>query len=207
MRGVTCAAEQQSRAACMQDFLTIDPLTSNYADVDAVMLDPSCSGSGTAATRMDHLLATKAPSMPAVDDRTNVSAADANSSTRFDALEPSSLESDLETVAQVPLVPVDEQKRVQGLAAFQKRALEHALTFPSAARVVYSTCSVYLEENEGVVAAVLPTAEAAGFSLMHALPQWHRRGAGSFSWAQKVVRVHPTIDGTDGFFVAVFERQ
>lgn len=147
-----------------------------------MLLDPSCSGSGTGATRLDHLLPTQA------------------SNTSGDT------SGDIEGDAAFQTVPEAERKRVQGLAAFQTRALKHALSFTSAERVVYSTCSVYMEENEGVVAAVLPDAQAAGFSLMHALPQWHRRGVG-YPWAEKVVRVHPTLDCMDGFFVAVFHKQ
>jgi hypothetical protein len=174
------SGRESGTLACMQDFLKIDPQSAMYRDVDAVLLDPSCSGSGTAATRLDHLFCTQAEESSA---------------------------GELERDDVTPDVPEAEKKRVQRLAAFQKRALEHALSFPAAVRVVYSTCSVYVEENERVVAAVLPVAKAAGFSLAHALPQWHRRGAaGSYSWAEKVVRVHPVIDGLDGFFVAVFER-
>lgn len=98
-------------------------------------------------------------------------------------------------------------KRVKSLASFQTRALQHALSFPNVRRVVYSTCSVYVEENENVIAAVMPDAEAAGLYLDHALPFWHRRGLTAlFPWAEKVVRVHPELDGGDGFFVAVFQR-
>jgi putative methyltransferase len=94
------------------------------------------------------------------------------------------------------------------LAAFQVTILKHALRFPNLERLVYSTCSVYKEENEDVVAAVLPYASDLGFTLETALPQWPRRGLlGSYDWADKVVRVHPELDATDGFFVAFFVRK
>jgi hypothetical protein len=38
------------------DFLTADTAAPEFADVQAVLLDPSCSGSGTAHSRMDFLL-------------------------------------------------------------------------------------------------------------------------------------------------------
>ena len=38
------------------DFLALDPGAEEFAGVKAVLLDPSCSGSGTAVSRMDHLL-------------------------------------------------------------------------------------------------------------------------------------------------------
>ena len=198
--------------SCMQDFLSIDPQSATYRDVDAVLLDPSCSGSGTASTRLDYLLQVQGPvpsTTPQGGDHDTV--ASGRSCTAGVAAGRQKIEgadsAGATKTASAPSVPEAEHKRVQGLVSFQTRALRHALAFPSAVRVVYSTCSVYVEENEDVVAAVLPAAEAAGFSLMHALPQWHRRGAaGSNQWADKVVRVDPCLDGMDGFFVAVFER-
>lgn len=42
---------------CFQaDFLSVDLTSEQYAEVRGVILDPSCSGSGTAHSRMDHLL-------------------------------------------------------------------------------------------------------------------------------------------------------
>ncbi|GMH32500.1 hypothetical protein BSKO_00334 [Bryopsis sp. KO-2023] len=38
------------------DFLSLDPEDDEFGPVDGILLDPSCSGSGTAASRMDHLL-------------------------------------------------------------------------------------------------------------------------------------------------------
>ncbi|KAL9445031.1 hypothetical protein AB3S75_018098 [Citrus x aurantiifolia] len=38
------------------DFLNLDPKDPAYSEVHAILLDPSCSGSGTAAERLDHLL-------------------------------------------------------------------------------------------------------------------------------------------------------
>ena len=66
---------------------------------------------------------------------------------------------------------------MEALAAFQEAALRHALRFPAARRVAYSTCSLHARENERVVAAVLEEARALGFELEAALPGWHRRGA------------------------------
>ena len=38
------------------DFLTIDPCAEEYKEIDAILLDPSCSGSGTAFSRQDDVL-------------------------------------------------------------------------------------------------------------------------------------------------------
>lgn len=207
----------------MQDFLEIDPRSAGFRDVRAVLLDPSCSGSGTASTRLDHLLPTHSPQSPGGSpaepgterNSSTIAASGSGDNTCSTAPTAAGIETTTDQSTAVraaaavaaPAVPEAERKRVAGLVSFQTRALQHALSFPSAVRVVYSTCSVYQEENEAVVSAVLPAAEAAGFSLMHALPQWPRRGTvGSYGWAEKVVRVDPSLDGMDGFFVAVFER-
>jgi putative methyltransferase len=87
----------------------------------------------------------------------------------------------------------------------QEAALLHALQFPALQRLVYSTCSIHQRENEDVVAAVLPTATAAGFRLVDPFPTWHRRGLPVVEGAELLVRTDAHADGTDGFFVAVFE--
>jgi len=64
--------------------------------------------------------------------------------------------------------------RLAKLAEFQTSAVLHALSFPAVQRVVYSTCSVHVEENEAVVQAVL--AAAPDFALAPAFPSWPRYG-------------------------------
>lgn len=57
------------------------------------------------------------------------------------------------------------------------------------------------------MAAVLEEAGARGFHLEAAFPTWPRRGvAGLVEGAERLVRVDPDLDGTDGFFVAVFAK-
>ena len=170
------------------DFLSIDPAAALPA-VDAVLLDPSCSGSGTAAAGVDAALAAVLAVGRGEGDGGGAAA-------RADA-------------------------RVARLASFQLAALRHALSFPGARRVAYSTCSVHAAENEAVVAAALdgggdgdaaaaPPARAAGWRLATALPAWPTRGrpgAGlSDEEAGRVLRADPAADMTDGFFTAVFER-
>ncbi|CAL0305759.1 unnamed protein product [Lupinus luteus] len=57
--------------ALNEDFLNIDPKASSYSKVQAILLDPSCSGSGTAATRLDHLLPSKAEGQDTDMERLN----------------------------------------------------------------------------------------------------------------------------------------
>lgn len=162
-------------------------------DIRGALVDPSCSGSGTVRSRMDHLLpsflqqgapGTLQPTPQVASDGTAGDAAvsqDSRSGSRAD--------------------------RIEKLASFQEAAVKHALLLPSLQRLVYSTCSVHERENEAVVAAVLPEAKRLGFHLVDPFPGWHRRGiAGSVEGAEMLVRVDPNHDETDGFFIAVFQR-
>uniref|UniRef100_A0A8C3EYY8 28S rRNA (cytosine-C(5))-methyltransferase n=1 Tax=Corvus moneduloides TaxID=1196302 RepID=A0A8C3EYY8_CORMO len=96
-------------------------------------------------------------------------------------------------------------ERLQALAGFQRRALNHALSFPALQRLVYSTCSLHQEENEDVVQAVLQEWGSA-FRLVTAFPSWPCRGLAAFSGAESCLRASPAETFTHGFFVAVLER-
>ncbi|KAI4379631.1 hypothetical protein MLD38_005905 [Melastoma candidum] len=149
------------------DFLSVNPNDPPYSEVRAILLDPSCSGSGTSAERLDHLLPSHSPG-----HATNGS----------------------------------ESGRLNKLAAFQKKALAHALSFPSVEKIVYSTCSVHQIENEDVVSSVLPQAASHGFRLASPLPEWPRRGLPSFAGSENLIRTDPAED-KEGFFIALFVRE
>ncbi|XP_020693830.1 probable 28S rRNA (cytosine-C(5))-methyltransferase [Dendrobium catenatum] len=150
------------------DFLDINASDRSFSKVRAILLDPSCSGSGTSAERLDHLL----PSY--------------------------STDHQDEAAANGP--------RVRKLAAFQKKALAHALSFPAVERVVYSTCSIHQTENEDVVESVLPLATSLGFELATPFPQWPLRGRPIFDGAERLLRTDPSQD-TEGFFIALFVKK
>ncbi|TPX50641.1 hypothetical protein SeMB42_g02184 [Synchytrium endobioticum] len=102
-------------------------------------------------------------------------------------------------------VDSQSQDRLKSLSDFQLSLLDHALSFETAKRVVYSTCSIHQAENEDVVVKAL--ANKKKWRLMHrVLPSWKRRGLAVFDGAEHVIRVSPTEDLACGFFVAVFER-
>eukprot|EP00891_Asterochloris_glomerata_P002839 jgi/Astpho2/2839/e_gw1.00050.188.1_t len=155
----TAAAGAHNITAQKADFMLVKLTEPRFAAVKGLLLDPSCSGSGTAHSRMDHLLQSTQHEENSAED-----------------------------------------------ADGREKALRHALTLPSLQRLVYSTCSVHQQENEDVVKAVLPEAEKLGFKLHHALPAWSRRGLPVFQGAEKLIRTDADLDGTDGFFVACFER-
>lgn len=145
--GVTC------HQLANQDFLKVDPQSSQYKEVENILLDPSCSGSGMVCLR--------------------------------------------DEVSE----PQDEG-RLQALATFQLRCLNHALQFPQVQRVVYSTCSIHSQENEEVVSACLQ--QNAGFRLVHLLPNWPERGHEPFT---QCLRASTAKTRTHGFFVAMLERR
>ncbi|PNX88515.1 methyltransferase NSUN5-like protein, partial [Trifolium pratense] len=121
-------------------------------------------GSGTAASRLDHLL----PSKVAGQDI--------------------------------------DMERLNKLAAFQRKALQHAFNFPALERVVYSTCSINQIENEDVVKSVLPIAESHGFQLAKPFPEWQCRGLPVFEGSENLVRTDPAKHG-EGFFIALFAKK
>merc|ERR1712232_964937 len=85
---------------------------------------------------------------------------------------------------------------------WQSSILRHALKFPSLKRLVYSTCSVHVEENERVIEDVFKDVKDK-FELAQAMPHWARRG---LEGQDKCLRADPQLDLCTGFFVAVFER-
>ena len=153
------------------DFLKADPSDPMFANVKAIMLDPSCSGSGIV-----------------------------NSPDRDDAKK-------------------DEQ-RIQSLSNFQLVALKHCMSFPNVDKIVYSTCSVYEEENEAVVSKVLSEMEKSEddgdqWELIApvCLEHWPRKGKqggiGGLTRSQADCLIRcDGLDGdeTNGFFVACFVR-
>ncbi|KAJ8920273.1 hypothetical protein NQ315_011934 [Exocentrus adspersus] len=103
-----------------------------------------------------------------------------------------------------------DNQRLQKLAGFQIKILRSALTkYPDAKRVVYSTCSLFPEENEDVVRQVLET--NSSFKLVPGAKfvndAWKNFGSAEYGDIGKYcLYAKPDEDLTNGFFVAVFER-
>jgi hypothetical protein len=175
-----------------QDFLSIDVLDPQFARVRNILLDPSCSGSGIVRNAIDRIVERQ---------QQNTGASERNEDS-FEAL------------------PARDRSRVLKLQAFQLLALQKALSFPQVQRVVYSTCSVHVEENEGVVGRLLHESPAGITQCWRLVPpkgfeSWLRRGLTEPSILEKyhltaeqsqcMIRCKPE-DGMNGFFVAMFER-
>jgi len=72
-------------------------------------------------------------------------------------------------------------------------------------RVVYATCSLLHEENEAQAEAFL--AATPDFSVVPAARAWHDTIGGAAPGGDRYLRLTPARHGTDGFFVAIFERE
>ncbi|XP_058818471.1 28S rRNA (cytosine-C(5))-methyltransferase [Topomyia yanbarensis] len=103
-----------------------------------------------------------------------------------------------------------DKQRLYKLGGLQYKLLCHAMNaFPAAKRIVYSTCSVYPEENEEIVQGALK--HNGHFKLADAKAlldkEWLNVGSPDYAGiGEKCLYARPEIDLTIGMFVAVFER-
>ncbi|PVH86833.1 S-adenosyl-L-methionine-dependent methyltransferase [Cadophora sp. DSE1049] len=216
------------------DFLKSDPKSTAFKNVGALLLDPSCSGSGIIG-RDDmpelHLpvlkqAAPKHGSRPPKKTAkpSAAKAPEPATETRkrkredHDASMDVMVDDDGEVTA---INSEDELKhRLEALSKFQLELLLHAFKFPAAKKITYSTCSVHAEENENVVHKALehPNAKQAGWRILKreeqitGMREWPVRGSqeacgGNEEVAESCIRANKDDEhGTMGFFLAGFVR-
>ncbi|CAH0604360.1 unnamed protein product [Chrysodeixis includens] len=104
-----------------------------------------------------------------------------------------------------------ESTRLAKLTSLQEKFLKHAMNaFPKAKRIVYSTCSLFPEENERVITNVVKTSRAKWRvqDVKELLKgQWNNVGSGMYgSMGTRCMYAKPDSDFTTGFFLAVLDR-
>ena len=173
-----------------RDFLTTEPSSHKFWGVEfdhigALLLDPSCSGSGIvgrddeptlflpSADADSGLPTSKSKKRKRKTPKVEVKAVPVADSSDSD-------DEDDDEVAEEN----STAKRLTSLSAFQLQLLKHAMKFTDAKRIVYSTCSIHMEENESVVvkALISDIGRRGGWRLLHrdeqvkGLQDWHVRG-------------------------------
>ena len=211
-----------------QDFLKLKPQDKAWKHVQGLLLDPSCSGSGIVG-RDDSVPVLHLP------DRDVTVGHQMPSKKRKRSTEPKK-EASRMVVEKPTIVPVPEAEpesevdlsgRLLALSTFQLKLLVHALSFPAARRITYSTCSVHVTENEHVVIRALQSdvAQRRGWRILPreeqvaSLASWDVRGdqdacrslmdddIHASQIAQGCLRCNRDDGrGTQGFFVAALVR-
>ena len=163
------------RAKC-QDFLTVDPEDARYASVRALLLDPSCSGSGTEVNRGDIML--REAFGEDDEDDTKTSTEDDERVDKLAAFQKSALKHAFN-------FPEVERISYSTCSVHVKENEEVVRDVMSAAN-----------ERGFKLAHALPTWHRRGF-VIDGLSQ---------SDAKCLIRADPIEDDMEGFFVAIFER-
>lgn len=214
-----------------QDFLKADPDAPMYKKVGALLLDPSCSGSGIIGR--DDMPELHLPILKKVELSSKTGSNSNNKRTRLPDPTKETRKRKREDFDEKLDVMVDDdgmvtavdtvdelQARLTALSKFQLELLLHAFKFPSARKITYSTCSIHAEENEQVVTKALSSsiAKERGWRLLkrpeqiRGLKEWPVRGdlaaaSGDAELAEACIRANKGDEhGTMGFFLAGFVR-
>lgn len=207
-----------------QDFCQVNPSEEQYANIGGLLLDPSCSGSGIVGR--DSMPELHIPDAAGKANKNSTSQAAGNGKNRkrkineaTEAAEKNVMIDD-EGNEMVVNSEKDLEARLEALSGFQLKILLHALKFPSAKKVTYSTCSIHSQENEGVVMRALASkvAEQRGWRILRrndqvrGMREWPVRGlaeacGGDKEIAEGCIRSYKGDGhGVMGFFVAGFVR-
>ncbi|PMD36514.1 S-adenosyl-L-methionine-dependent methyltransferase [Hyaloscypha variabilis F] len=211
-----------------QDFLKTDPNSAVFKNVGALLLDPSCSGSGIIG-RDDmpelHLPVIKQPSSnTSKPQKKGSKTLDPSNETRKRKREDheDALDVMVDDDGEVTAVNSEDElkARIEALSKFQLELLLHAFKFPTAKKITYSTCSIHAGENEMVVQKALehPVAKERGWRVLkrenqiRGMQEWPVRGSleacrGDEILAEACIRANKEDEHcTMGFFLAGFTR-
>ncbi|VDQ02034.1 unnamed protein product [Trichobilharzia regenti] len=190
-------SSQPSVQAYLADFLSLDPYDPQFSNVQSILLDPSCSGSG---------LSFRQPDGQHFEELQNRKPAGCNH-------------------GDDDVYNEEYSSRLKRLSNLQALLLKHALNFPNVQRVVYSTCSIHPEENEAVVRenadrvsdkfhleTIWPNTSSNVSSdsvttTATTSPAWKRRGLSDEKYQCESCIRSSEEDLTTGFFVALFVRR
>ncbi|KAK1580511.1 NOL1/NOP2/sun family protein [Colletotrichum navitas] len=200
-----------------QDFLDVDPKAGAYKSVGALLLDPSCSGSGIVGR--DSMPELHLPEVPGPAAAKGTKGKPQVSRKRKHAEQKPVMVDDDGNAVEMQSEQ-ELQRRLDALAGFQLTLLLHAMKFPSAKKISYSTCSIHAEENEGVVTKALASevARERGWKILprekqvRGMREWPVRGlpeaaGGDKAVAEACIRTYKGDGhGVMGFFVAAFAR-
>ncbi|KAI7282383.1 S-adenosyl-L-methionine-dependent methyltransferase [Hortaea werneckii] len=192
--------EKSITVKAKQDFMRLDPSAKEFRNVTALLLDPSCSGSGIVG-RDGGGLTVHLPNSTSTDNGKPSSSSSRGKKRKRQTDKPSP-QPQPTPVPTLPTSALEEQEeqpleeestsnstttlqtRLTNLSTFQLRLLQHAMLFPSARKISYSTCSVHFQENENVVLRALrsPVARERGWRVLQreeqvdGMRRWGRRG-------------------------------
>lgn len=197
------ATTDQIEVLARQDFLALDPEDARFRSVTHLLLDPSCSGSGILGREDVPRLVL--PHDPRSRDEKNGTQGLQVGSSKKRKRKRNGREVEVPTIStetvplnddeadvmeeETPSLPptqASDLTRLQKLSTLQSLIVEHAMKFPAATHITYSTCSIHEIENEGVVRRVLDSgvARGRGWRVLRrgeqsgGLRGWRRRGRG-----------------------------
>ncbi|KAK7967006.1 NOL1/NOP2/sun domain protein [Apiospora aurea] len=214
--------DEMTRIGFGQDFLKVNHAGSAYKNVGCLLLDPSCSGSGIVGRDSLPTLhlpepAGAKPQPPKTGKEQNRKRKRTDDSSK-DAEKPVLVDDDGEET--VLSSEKELSARLEALASFQLILLQHAMEFPAAKKITYSTCSIHAQENEQVVLKALQSevARRRGWRILkrqqqvRGMREWPVRGTlegaeGDEDVAEGCIRSYKDDGrGVMGFFVAAFAR-
>ncbi|OAQ84573.1 NOL1/NOP2/Sun family [Purpureocillium lilacinum] len=214
-------SKKMTRIALGQDFLQVDPNAERFNEVGALLLDPSCSGSGIVGR--DFMPELHLPELLASQGKGKASGSTSKGKRKHDQMAEQSQNIIRDDDGNEVLLKSekDMEARLQSLSSFQLTLLLHAFRFPGARKVTYSTCSVHSQENENVVMKALGSdiARERGWRILPresqvtGMKDWPVRGLVEACEGDKVIAdgcIRSYKDdgrGVMGFFVAGFVRE